>query len=277
LLGAGRAGAVYHGAVLITPASASLAPGNTITVSVDVTAPDGGLSVWAIKIGYDPNVVQVDTISGNPACQALNIPNPPGSGTLVQTISCDTTDISPANGVDETAVDIGGWVKNVNGTATGWSGTKTAATFTFKAVGSIGQSSPLTVNVCDEFSNPFYCDRFLGPAQQKHWPDETNGQITIANETSRKWGDVDCGSSVTVIDARKAVLAALGLPYTQPAGCPLLTDTRTVNGTPRKWGDVDCDGNMNVIDARKLVLASFGLPFSQQPGCPPVGTWVLVS
>jgi hypothetical protein len=265
LLGAGttHAGGTT-GSVVITPPQATVGAGGTTTVSVDVTAPDTGLSVWIIEVAYDPDVVQVDTNAGNPVCTSPSIP-----GTNFAGYGCATKDTSnPADGTKDTAVAFGAWVANVGNAATGWTGTHTVATFTFRAVGAAGESSPLTISVCDS------C--FLGPNAEERAPTTTNGQITISAGTTRKWGDVDCGGTLSVIDARKVVLAVVGSPANQPQGCPAITDNVTITAGTFKFGDADCGGTLSVIDARKIVLAVVGSPANQPQGCPAIGSDVTV-
>jgi hypothetical protein len=266
------------GNVAITPASSEVGVGGTTTVSVDVTAPDGGLSVWIIEIGYNPAVVQVDTSGGNPVCTSPAVP-----GTTFHGEGCAAKDVPPSGGANDAAVTFGAWVLNVGGVATGWTGTRTVATFTFKAVGAVGESSPLTVNVC--------ADCFLRPNAASETPTETNGLITITPGTSQIWGNSDC--STDLIKARdaqalqKVILEQplLGPPFSPGPGiCPAVNSTVVVNGTPRVWGNWDCSTDgikaRDVQALQKVILEQplLGPPFSPEPGiCPAVNSTVNVS
>jgi len=56
-------------------------------------------------------------------------------------------------------------------------------------------------------------------------------QATVDGQV-RTWGDVDCSGGaapVSVIDARKIVLAVAGSPAAQPAGCPAIGDVVLVS------------------------------------------------
>ena len=283
LMGTDTTQAGNPGSVVITPASAQVGVGGTTTVSVDVTAPDGGLSVWIIEIGYDPAIVQVDVVGVTTQCTSVDVPDPGGPGTLVQANGCDTKDDPPTGGADDTAVTFGAWVKNVSGSATGWTGTHTVATFTFKAIGTVGQSSPLTVNVD--------AGNFLRPNTDAATPTETDGMITITAGTSRIWGNSDCstdGIKARDVQALQKVILEqplLGPPFSPgPGVCPTMNTTVVVDGTPRIWGNWDC--STDGIKARdgqalqKVILEQplLGPPFSPGPGvCPPVNTTVNVS
>lgn len=266
LLGTGTTHAGNPGSVVITPATANVGAGGTTTVSVDVTAPDTGLSVWIVEIEYDPAVVQVDTNGGNPVCTSPSI-----SGTNTAGYGCATKDANPADGTNDTAVAFGAWVKNDNNNAVGWSGTNTVATFTFRAVGTAGQSSDLKVSVCDN------C--FLGPDAQEAHPATTDGKITITAGTSRIWGDFDCNGSVTTRDNQSVLKIVLQqTPISQTEPCPDIGTPVSVDGTPRTWGDADCNGSVTTRDNQsvlKIVLQQ--PPISQTEPCPDIGSSVTVS
>lgn len=268
LMGANPTEAGADGSVVITPANSQVGVGGTTTVSVDVTAPDGGLSVWIIEIGYDPAVVQVDTSGGNPVCTS-----PAVSGTSFHGEGCAAKDVPPAGGANDTAVSFGAWVLNVGGVATGWTGTNTVATFTFRAVGTVGQSSPLTVNVA--------AGNFLRPDAVPATPTETDGMITIIEGTPRIWGNSDCSlDGVTSRDAQ-AVLKIVGqkTPLSQEQGCPLVGAAVTVGGIPRIWGNWDCSPDGVTSRDAQAVLKIVGqkTPLSQEQGCPLLDTSVNVS
>lgn len=275
LMGSSAADAGNPGNVSISPVTATVGVGGTTTVNVNVTAPDGGLGVWIVEVGYDPSVVQVDTVGGNPNCQSLHdeIPNPPGDGNVVSAGGCDSKDDPPSGSADDTAVAFGAWVKNVGGTATGWTGTNTVATFTFRAVGAVGQSSPLTVSVCS--------DCFIRPDTQPSQPTTANGNIEIVAGTSLIWGNSDCSADgIRSRDGQatgKFVLSGTPLSQTEP--CPDVGQTVTVDSEQRTWGNWDCSADgVRSRDGQatgKFVLS--GTPLSQTEPCPDIGATVNVS
>jgi hypothetical protein len=268
LAGTGSTEAGNPGSVSISPASANVGAGGTTTVDVNVTAPDGGLSVWIVEIGYDPNVVQVDTSGGNPVCTANEIP-----GTTFQGYGCAAKDSPPTGGANDTAVAFGAWVANSGGNAIGWTGTQTVASFTFRAVGTAGQSSPLTVSV-EEGS-------FLRPDSSEATPTINNGLITITAGTTLTWGNTDCSADgIRSRDGQatgKFVLSGTPLSQTEP--CPNVGDTVTVDGQQRTWGNWDCSADgVRSRDGQatgKFVLS--GTPLSQTEPCPDIGSSVTVS
>lgn len=264
LMGANTTEAGNGGSVVITPASAQVGAGGTTTVNVDVTAPAGGLSVWIVEIGYDPAVVQVDTINSDPNCQSQDIPNSAGQGTLVQANGCAVKG-TPAN----TAVALGAWVKNVGGSATGWDGTHTIASFTFKAVGTAGQSSPLTITV-----GP---NNFLLPDGTPATPTTTNGLITITAGTTRIFGDADCSGAVDIGDAINIQRKIASLSVNKGAGCPDIGANVMINGVQRAWGDVDCSGAVDIGDAINEQRSIASLSVNKGAGCPTIGDNVTVS
>lgn len=268
LTGTGSTEAGNPGSVSISPASANVGAGGTTTVDVNVTAPDGGLSVWIVQIGYDPNVVQVDTSGGNPVCTANEIP-----GTTFQGYGCAAKDSPPTGSANDTAVAFGAWVANSGGNPVGWTGTQTVASFTFRAVGTAGQSSPLTVSVA--------ADSFLGPDGAVATPTTNNGLITITSGTSRIWGDSDCSGAVAPRDGQGVLKKFLNQtpPDAIGAGCPGLGDSVNVGGTPRIWGDWDCNAAVAPRDGQS-VLKKFLNQTPPDPigsGCPGLGDSVTVS
>jgi hypothetical protein len=272
-MGSSSTHADANGSVTVLPQpEATVGAGGTTTVSVSVSAPDAGLSVWIVEIGYDPAIVQVDTINSNPACETFNVPDPGGPGNVVQAKGCAVKAVASAQ--NNRAVAFGAWVKNVNSTATGWTGTQTVANFTFKAVGAAGQESPLTVTVAD--------GSFLLANGNTTSPATPDGKIRIIAGTTRIWGNTDCDDDgVTSRDAQ-AVLKIVGLkpPLSKEPGCPSVGDNVTVDGTSRKWGNWDCDADVSSRDAQ-AVLKKVGLkpPLSQTepPDCPDIGVSVTVS
>jgi hypothetical protein len=263
MMGSGTTHAGNAGTVSIDPATAQVGAGGTTTVNVNVTAPDTGLSVWIVEVKYDPAVVQVDLNGGNPVCTAPEV-----TGSTVHAEGCATKDASPVDGTKETAVAYGAWVKNDNSTATGWSGTNTVATFTFKAVGTAGQSSALEVNVCAQ------C--FIGPAAQENHPTEVNGQITITAGTSRVWGDFDCNGSVATRDNQSVLkIVLIQNPISQTEPCPDIGTQVSIDGTSRIWGDADCNGSVATRDNQAILkIVLIQNPISQTEPCPDVGTTV---
>ncbi len=273
----GPAVAGNPGNVSISPANAQVGVGGTTTVDVNVTAPDGGLGVFIIEIGYDPDVVQVDVLNNNPNCQSLEVPNPAGPGNVVQANGCDAKDDPPTGGEDDTAVAFGAWIKNVDGTATGWTGTNTVARFTFRAVGSAGQSSPLTVSVCE--------DCFIRPNTSQATPNTVNGNIEIIAGTPQIWGNADCSADgIRSRDGQaigKFVLQGTPLSQTEPPPCPDVGQAVTVNGAPQTWGNWDCSADgVRSRDGQatgKFVLQGTPLSQTEPPDCPDIGATVTVS
>ena len=108
--------------VSIQPATASVAPGQTTTLTLQLNAPDAGAGAWTADIQYDPSVIQVTdcTASGASLCNAGFAPN----------------------GLRVTGASVGGVT-----------GTQTLATITVQAVGDAGSSTPLTVNL-STFTDP---------------------------------------------------------------------------------------------------------------------------
>lgn len=270
LIGANAAEAGNPGSVTVTtiPANGEVGVGGTIVANVNVTAPDGGLSIWIIDIGYDPAVVQVDVVNGIKQCTSPAVP-----GTSFHGEGCAAKDVPPTGGANDTAVSFGAWVINVGGVATGWTGTNTVATFTFRAIGTVGQSSPLTVSVGEGF--------FLRPDGIASTPTETDGMITITAGTSRIWGDSDCNDAVAPRDGQGVLKKFLAQtpPAAIGAGCPELGQSVSVNGTARPWGDWDCNDAVAPRDGQadlKKFLAQTP-PAAIGANCPALGDSVNVS
>jgi hypothetical protein len=266
LLGAGSSQAGNGGSVVITPASAEVGEGGTTTVNVDVTAPPSGLSIWIVEIAYDPTVVEVNTVSGNDDCSVEMLDFPGGvagaAGCAAKDSNSDTT--------NDTAVAFGGWVENDGGTATGFSGTKTVASFTFKAVGSVGEDSPLTVTVTS----------FLGPNAEDNTPGTTNGLITIIEQQGVQviWGDINCSGGINLGDAIGIARDLVDLPLTPtpPADCPDMDQAITVDGNAQTWGDITCSNGLGLGDAIGIARHLVSLTVTQGSPCPTVGSTVTV-
>lgn len=153
-----------EGSVMISPVSATVGEGGTTTVYVVVTAPSASLRGWGIEIGYDPSVIQVDQAFGNTVCTAPAVP-----GTTDHQEGCSADDLLYGDGVDDTAYTYGYWTNRVGGEWTGWVGTNTVASFTFRATGSAGQYSPLSLIV----------DSFNDASLVMHSPSLTFGGVTV--------------------------------------------------------------------------------------------------
>lgn len=248
------------GSVFIDPALAEVGPGGTTTVDVVVTPPDTTLSIWIIEIEYDPAVVQVADDGGNPDCDSLNIP-----GGVAGAAGCATKDTG-GGPEDDTAVAFGGWVENVGGEAVGFDTEMTVASFTFEAVGDIGESSPLTVSVT----------AFLDPAGEEPVPAEADGQINIIEIVGdqRTWPDTNCDTNLNIGDAINVARKQVNLPVTTN-GCPTLGVDVTADGTPRKYGDTNCDNLVNIGDAINIARKQVNLPVDTH-GCPTLGSQVII-
>jgi hypothetical protein len=117
---------------------------------------------------------------------------------------------------------------------------------------------------------------------------QTVGPVAMQTGQQLIWGNIDCsgatppGDQPSVTDARKIVLAVVGSPAQQPAGCPALGETVMTGDTERVWGNVDCSGasppgdQPSVTDARKIVLDVVGSAAAQPQDCPEIGETVTV-
>lgn len=104
--------------VRVAPVSATVAPGGSVTVDVEVVAPVNGLGSWNIEVAYTASVI------ASPTCQAF------------QQSFCNAT----VPGAPNTIRIVG---TNVSGVM----GTFDLASLTFQAVGAAGTSSVIDVTV----------------------------------------------------------------------------------------------------------------------------------
>ena len=94
-----------------------------------------------------------------------------------------------------------------------------------------------------------------------------NAIVAIGQACPTGVGDVDCGDTVTSVDALKILRHNAGLSVSQPPACP---DIGTNAGGGRLQGDVDCNGGVTAVDALKVLRSVAGLPAQQEAGCPPI-------
>ena len=114
---------------------------------------------------------------------------------------------------------LGGWVKNNNGTADGFSDTKTVATFRFNAAAGaqVDDVSPLTFKVAAADLS------ILDPNGNDIAPGAgTDGTITIIEQQGAQvvWGNADCGAAFDIGDSINIQRAIAGLNVNYGAGCP---------------------------------------------------------
>jgi hypothetical protein len=274
LSGSGTAHAGQDGSVVIVPAQKDISVGGQGDVHIDITAPDAGTSIWIVQVKYDPTVAQVKTNPGNLdhpiACDGMASP---GQG-IAQAASCDVKDTT-ADQIADTAVAFGGWVQNDGGTAKGFTGTQTAATFTFVAApgAAAGVHTDLEVTVTS----------MLSPAGAVQQPSTTNGRIDIVESTgtSRIWGNVNCDANFNGGDAINVDRFLVSLPRTgnPPADCPAIDQTVSVNGGSFMFGDVNCNGSVTGGDAVNIDRALVSLPVTPTPPatCPVMGQSYVIS
>jgi hypothetical protein len=215
------AAAAGSGSVSVAPASSNVGVGGTVNVDVIIDPPSSELSIWIVKVAYNPSVVQVT------GCTPLNVPVMPN---LAGAAGCDTQDTN-ADLIDDTAVAFGGWVQNVGGTPHGFNSTQTVATFTFQAVGVLGQQSPLNVSVL----------AFLGPNGETNTPSISNGTIHIVNAPSVTAAPTPTvapvGGSVELLSATEGrtfassePMLALAIGALFAAGCIAFVASRRIIG-----------------------------------------------
>jgi hypothetical protein len=257
LTAAGPSSAGLTADVTITPADGEVGEGSTIDVDVNINPNGAEVAVWIIEFEYDETVLQV--VPG-PDCSTLTIPQG-----VVGAGLCDVKDNGGGAG-DDTGVALGGYIENDQGTAHGFSGNTTVATFSFMAVGNAGDETDLSVS----FTN------LLNPDGNEFGTTDTDGHVTIIEVQGEQviFGDVDCSDSLSVLDGRKVVLAVVNAPAAQPQGCPAINADVSINGNNQKFGDVDCSGGLSVLDGRKVVLAVVNAPAAQPQGCPAIGSMV---
>lgn len=219
------------------------------------------LSVWFVKVAFDPAVVSVPDVVPDPDPEPVieecdNFDMPGGGEGMAACVLDDQND---------TVAVVGGFVFD---TGEGLEAEFVLAAIPFHAEGSEGDCGDLTITV----------ESFLDPKGNELTPTVTNGQICIAGGQQRVWGDVDCSGAFNVIDGRKIVVKSFGgSPAKVDPTCPTIGDPVSVDGTQRTWGDVDCSGAFNVIDGRKIVVKSFGgSPAKVDPTCPSIGDTVTV-
>jgi hypothetical protein len=222
--------------VHMEPAVATVAPGGEVAVALAADVPDG-LGAWSTTVSYDRAVVHLTHCAGQSFCNESS----PG------------------------VVSIAGF------SVTGISGSQTLQTLTFGAVGGVGTSTALQLEVLT------WADA-NGPTLEQ--PATTPGSITVGPASSSPtpqpegteyWGDVDCGGGVAIGDAQKVARSLIGLPVGRTAPCPTIGSNVAVDGTPRMWGDVDCGGGVAIGDAQKIARSVIGLTVSQEAGCPKIG------
>jgi hypothetical protein len=279
--GRGTALADSPATVTIDPAAPpdiQLGAGTSTTVNVKVTPPAGHeLSIWIVKISYDPAVVEVPVNGSLVSCSALDTSNLPGDAKVAG--GCDITASGDHGTADDTAVAFGAYLRNNNNTAEGLSGTQTVASFTFKAKGNVGDSTPLHVTVpAHSLLGPDAADYNDAPGSPAVTIDGGIEVITPVG-TSRIWGDGDCSGAVSPVDSLKTLRTDAGIAPTQTVtGCPAWGSNVTVNGITVKWGDIDCSGSVSPVDSLKVLKTDAGVPPAQTvANCPAMGSTVQVS
>lgn len=85
------------------------------------------------------------------------------------------------------------------------------------------------------------------------------------------WGDFDCDGILAALDALKAMLGILLLPYPGAGqGCPLSGEP-VFPGSDLIWGDSDCDGTPEVEDVVPIFASLAGTPIEPEGDCPSIG------
>jgi hypothetical protein len=97
------------------------------------------------------------------------------------------------------------------------------------------------------------------------------GELQVAVEAVRLFGDVDCDGAVTTVDALKELRFDAGLSVAQEPGCPAMGVALPASVTSPPWGDVDCDGAVGPVDGLILLRFDAGLEVAQEEGCPQIG------
>jgi hypothetical protein len=111
------------GAVAISPASQTVAPGGTVSVNVSATAPAANLGAWDLNVTYDPAVLSFTT--------------------------CDS-DISTSCTGSQGTIRIAGAATS----QAGLTGTQNLGTLHFNVVGAAGTSSTLGITITDFADGP---------------------------------------------------------------------------------------------------------------------------
>lgn len=94
----------------------------------------------------------------------------------------------------------------------------------------------------------------------------TCGSLPVVEAPPAINGDVDCGGTVTSVDALKVLRNNSALTVAQTEPCIDLG-----SNIPHV-GDVDCNGSVNAVDALKILRKNAGLSVTQTPPCDLIGT-----
>ncbi len=121
--------------VSISPGAIEVAPGGAVTVQLIADPPVGTLSIWAIDVVFDPDVVTTSSLD----CDTLD---PPADSTMVGLCVVEDED---DDGVAETLTALGGLVFN-DGSG-GLKERTVLADITFTVVGSPGACTDLRLRV----------------------------------------------------------------------------------------------------------------------------------
>jgi len=245
--------------VSIEPSNGAVVPGGNATVNLSAEPSAASLAVWLIRVQFDPAIVSVPKDGqGNDLCTPLA--SPAGSASAS---ACEATDTN-ADGKEDTVVALGAVV--FHDSQRGLESKAVLAAITFHGEGSIGQCSPLTIEV----------GSFIDPAGLATNPTVTSGQICVQSGVQRTWGDVDCNNLVKPADAMRIFQKDGGLALTAPPNCPNLGDPVSVGGLQRIWGDVDCNNLVKPADAMRVFQKDGGLTLTPPPDCPNLGDTVTV-
>lgn len=156
-----------HGSVSIQPSSSGIPYKGMEEVDVVLDPPAEGVSVFIIRMAYDPAVVQfVD-------CVAWDWEAVPRSFPRVGAAGCAATD-SNRDGVDDTAVVFGAYVENRSGTPGGFETQQIVGSITFESLGKKGDVTPLLLSA--------ESGDILGPDATVLNPELQDGSICITGK-----------------------------------------------------------------------------------------------
>lgn len=155
--------------VSLDPQASFVQQGSTTGVGIVVDPPASGVSIWIIRVDFDPTVAEFV------GCTVAPGPPPP----IAFAAGCD---ISPSGDF----VTFGGWVENQGGVPHGFETIQTLATVMFKGIGPVGSQTVLDVRT----------GTMLGPLGQSLHPTDIDGLFLV---TTPPFNPV--GGSVELISA----------------------------------------------------------------------------